>query len=215
VQYYYFPYILSIKKGIENSFGIKIASMSIMDYDLENYERFLGELNSSDGGHWEKLQKRTATLFQVLMDGDLKELVFVLKHYPKYIEIVCEHFRYLYNYSETVADIYAASTLLEISTQYHQKQFVRNLLRKLEKVDEFNSGELKKFLENLIANQEKIHPIIIAYYKHQLALKIQNSDFHKLQMIVLEKNLQKLQGDDSFDFSASDRDANLDIPYMN
>jgi hypothetical protein len=52
-------------------------------------------------------------------------------------------------------------------------------------------------------------------YKHQLALKIQNSDFHKLQMIVLEKNLQKLQGDDSFDFSASDRDANLDIPYMN
>ena len=59
---------------------------------LENYERFLGEFKEQ-GNHWDKIEKRTATLFQVLIDGDLKELVFVLKHYPTYIEIVCEHFR--------------------------------------------------------------------------------------------------------------------------
>jgi hypothetical protein len=55
------------------------------NYNLENYERFLGDFKTV-GGHWKKIQKRTATLFQVLIDGDLKELVFVLKHYPKYVD---------------------------------------------------------------------------------------------------------------------------------
>ena len=32
---------------------------------------------------------------------------------------------------------------------------------------------------------------------------------------MVEKNLLKLNTDDSYDFSASDRDALLDIPYMN
>ena len=185
------------------------------EYDLENYERFLGDLNTTEGGHWEKIQKRTATLFQVLMDGDLKELVFVLKHYPKYIEIVCEHFRYLYNYSETVADIYAASKLLTISEQYHQKQFVRNLLRKLQKIDEYDISKIKSFLEKLLSNQDKIHPIILSYYKTQIQYNIEKSNYHILQIKMVEKNLSKLNTDDSYDFSASDRDATLDIPYMN
>ncbi len=185
------------------------------EYDLENYERFLGEPNSTDGGHWEKLQKRTATLFQVLMDGDLKELVFVLKNYPQYVEIVCEHFRYLYNYSETVADIGAASELLEISTKYHQKQFVRNLLRKLPKIDEFDISGIKNFLDSILESEKTIHPIIQSYYKANTLQYLENGTFHKLQTIAIKKHLEKLNCDDSFDFSASDRDANLDIPYMN
>ena len=107
------------------------------NYKLENYERFFGEFKEH-GAHWDKIEKRTATLFQVLIDGDLKELVFVLKYYPKYIEIVCDHFRYLYNYSAQEADIFAASKLLELSKDYQPKQFVRNLLRKLEKIDDFD-----------------------------------------------------------------------------
>jgi len=185
------------------------------DFDLENYERFLGELNSTDGGHWEKMQKRTATLFQVLMDGDLKELVFVLKNYPQYIEIVCEHFRYLYNYSETVADIFAASELLKISTKYHQKQFVRNLLRKLPKVDEMDIQKMKTFLDSLLKEQKEVHPIIQSYYKTNILQELENGTYHKLQIIAVKKHLEKLNCDDSFDFSAKDRDANLDIPYMN
>ncbi len=183
-------------------------------YDLENYERFLGEFKT-DGGHWEKIQKRTATLFQVLIDGDLKELVFVLKHYPKYIEIVCDHFRYLYNYSEQTADIFAASKLLDMSEGYHQKQFVRNLIRKLEKIDEYDISSLKKFLDKLLDEQTRIHPIILGYYKSEIENNIENNNYHKLQTKVIEKQLSKLTVDDSFDFSARDRDAGLDIPYMN
>jgi hypothetical protein len=185
------------------------------EYNLDDYERFLGDLNTTEGGHWEKIQKRTATLFQVLMDEDLKELVFVLKHYPQYIEIVCEHFRYLYNYSEKTADLFAASELLYISTKYHQKQFVRNLVRKLESIEEYEISKLKNFLEMLLKNQEKIHPIILAYYKSQIEKNLQNSNYHTLQVKIIEKHLANLKADDTYDFSASDRDANLDIPYMN
>lgn len=186
-----------------------------IEFNLEHYERFLGELNNTDGGHWEKLQKRTATLFQVLIDGDLKELVFVLKHYPQYVEIVCDHFRYLYNYSETVADIYAASKLLTMSQEYHQKQFVRNLVRKLKNIEEYDISSLKLFLQELLDNQEKIHPIILGYYKTEIEYLLENREFHKLQKIILEKDLKKLPTNENFDFSATDRDATLDIPYMN
>ncbi len=184
------------------------------EYDLENYERFLGDFKTQ-GGHWEKIQKRTATLFQVLMDGDLKELVFVLENYPKYIEIVCDHFRYLYNYSEKAADIFAASKLLYMSEKYHQKQFVRNLLRKLEKVDEYDISQIKTFLENIFKNQNNIHPIILGYYKTQIELNLQSSSYHKLQEKIIQKYLDRLSVDNTYDFTASDRDANLDIPYMN
>lgn len=124
--------------------------------------------------------KRTATLFQVLMDEDLKELVFVLKHYPQYIEVVCEHFRYLYNYSRKTADIYAASKLLDISVEFHQKQFVRNLLRKLKRLDNYDIKEIKTFLDNLLENQEKINPIILYHYKLHIQDILKENNYHKL-----------------------------------
>lgn len=101
-----------------------------------------------------------------------------------------------------------------MSEGYHQKQFVRNLVRKLEKIDEFDIYKLKDFLDNLVENQDKIHPIILAFYKSEIENNIKNNSYHMLQVKVLAKNLEKLLVDNSFDFSATDRDANLDIPYM-
>lgn len=182
-------------------------------YELQTYDRFLGDFKEK-GNHWDKIEKRTATLFQVLIDGDLKELVFVLKHYPKYVNIVCDHFRYLYNYSAVDADIYAASKLLKMSEGYHPKQFVRNLVRKLKRIDDFDISEIKSFLDELLENQSNIHVIILGYYKSEILKNLESGNYHKLQIKVIEKNLSKLVVDDSFDFSASDRDAALDIPYM-
>jgi len=183
------------------------------EFELQNYERFLGKFKE-EGAHWEKMEKRTATLFQVLIDGDLRELVFVLKHYPMYVEVVCDHFRYLYNYSEQVADIKAASELLQMSEGYHQKQFVRNLLNKLEKLDEYEISDLKKLIEKLLEMQEELHPIIVSFYKAQIAVKIEKDALHTLQKKVFEKMLSSLQAESDFDFRASDRDAQLAIPYM-
>lgn len=136
------------------------------------------------------------------------------KHYPKYIEIVCDHFRYSYNYGGNEADMYATSKLLTMSEGYHQKQFVRNLIRKLPKISDFDISKLNSFLNELLENQEKIHSIILSFYKNEIERNINTNNYHKLQIKVLEKNLQKLPINNDFDFSASDRDANLDIPYM-
>lgn len=184
-------------------------------YELENYERFLGDIKEDIDIHWAKMEKRTATLFQVLIDGDLKELVFVLKNYPKYISLTCEHFRYLYNYSEQVADIYAASELLDMTKEYHTKQFIRNLIRKLQKIDDFDISEIKTFLKEMIENQDRINDILISYYKSEIQSFLDNSTYHKIQIKIIEKELKKLTSNIEIDFNATDRDANLDIPYIN
>lgn len=62
--------------------------------------------------------------------------------------------------------------------------------------------------------KKKIHSIILSFYKNEIERNINTNNYHKLQIKVLEKNLQKLPINNDFDFSASDRDANLDIPYM-
>ena len=56
------------------------------------------------------------------------------------------------------------------------------------------------------------HSIILSFYKNEIERNINTNNYHKLQIKVLEKNLQKLPINNDFDFSASDRDANLDIP---
>lgn len=86
--------------------------------EIEQYRRILEKDNIKSGEpHWASMGKNTITLFQVLIDQDLTHLVMVLQHYPKYIEAVCEHFRYAYSYSENVADIDATSELLKIGCQ--------------------------------------------------------------------------------------------------
>ena len=62
--------------------------------------------------------------------------------------------------------------------------------------------------------KKKIHSIILSFYKNEIERNINTNNYHKLQIKVLEKNLQKLPINNDFGFSASDRDANLDIPYM-
>jgi hypothetical protein len=103
---------------------------------------------------------------------------------------------------------------LDLSKNYQPKQFVRNLLRKLQKIDEFDITQLSLFLNDLIKNQEKLHPIILGFYKNEIEKNISNNNYHLLQIKVIEKNLSKLPINSDFDFSATDRDANLDIPYM-
>ena len=50
--------------------------------------------------------------------------------------------------------------------------------------------------------------------KNEIERNIANNNYHILQIKVIEKNLAKLPANSDFDFTANDRDANLDIPYM-
>lgn len=186
-------------------------------FDVSDIAQFRTLLEAEKVGsakaHWAKVSPRVMTLFQVLMDRDLTELVAVLELYPEYIDLVCEHFRYAYSYNEQTADAQAASRLLDITEHAHSKQFVRNLLRKLTKMSEMGLRELDAFIQGLKATGG-LHPIILDFYYHELQSRLEELGVHKLQQAVLLKKGAFLKSDVAYDFSAEDRDSNLDIPYM-
>lgn len=168
-----------------------------------------------DEPHWRSLSKNTITLFQVLIDQDMTDLVNVLKHFPEYTEWVCEHFRYAYSYSENEADIGATSELLFLGEAYFSKQFVRNLVRKLPKTDEMSIEELSKLALHVKENHEEWHPIVTNYLCDNITRTLNRSNLHPLQRIVVTKPIQTIKRKETYSYDAEDRDAVLDIPYMN
>ena len=168
-----------------------------------------------DEPHWRRISKNTVSLFQVLIDQDLKELVMVLEHYPRYTEWVCEHFRYAYSYSENEADIGAASQLLELGEPFFTKQFVRNLVRKLPRLDTLEPEALKSFAENVAVQQEKWHPIITNHYCDAIMEEVEAQRLHPLQRLAITNKIVSIERIETFEYDAEDRDAVLDIPYMN
>ncbi|MCW8821993.1 MAG: hypothetical protein OQK45_07175 [Sulfurovum sp.] len=168
-----------------------------------------------DEPHWRRISKNTITLFQVLIDQDLSDLIRVLEHYPRYTEWVCEHFRYAYSYSENSADINAASKLLYMGEPYFSKQFVRNVVRKLPKIEEWSLEEIKEFSKHMVEKSTKWHPIIINYYYDTLTQYVHKQKLHPLQRIALATQIEGIIRQDSYTYDAEDRDAVLDIPYMN
>lgn len=187
-------------------------------FDVSDISQFRALLEEERVGsakaHWAKVSPRVMTLFQVLMDRDLTELVAVLELYPEYIDLVCEHFRYAYSYNEQIADTLAASRLLFITEHAHAKQFVRNLLRKLTKMSEMDLKELDAFVLSLKEIADELHPIILDFYYKELELRLDELGIHKLQSAVMLKKGAFLKSETAYDFSAEDRDSNLDIPYM-
>jgi hypothetical protein len=183
---------------------------------IEQYRPILERDNfQSDEPHWRRISKNTISLFQVLIDQDLHDLVNVLEHYPRYTEWVCEHFRYAYSYSENEADIDAASRLLFLGEAYFSKQFVRNVVRKLPKLDDMNLERLGCFIPHMVQAHTQWHPIVINHYHHEVTEQIEALRLHPLQRIALTRQMAAIELQETYDYEAEDRDAVLDIPYMN
>lgn len=184
--------------------------------EIEQYRRILDKDTIKSGEpHWASMGKNTITLFQVLIDQDLTHLVMVLQHYPKYIEAVCEHFRYAYSYSENTANIDAASQLLKMGEPYFTKQFVRNVMRKLPRIESDDRDALQTFIDDVHNNQQVWHPIITMHYRTMIKRLINETPLHPLQRIVLDKKMTTIHEVSTYAYEALDRDSHLDIPYMN
>lgn len=184
--------------------------------NIEQYRRVLdNDTYKADEPHWRSLKKNTITLFQVLIDQDLQELVNVLKHYPQYTEWVCEHFRYAYSYSENIANVDAASELLMIGEKYFSKQFVRNVTRKLPKTDDMDMEELAFFATMIQNKYRSWHPIVTNFLCESFTKTLEKSHMHPLQRIAIFKPISNIKHQETYDYDANDRDALLDIPYMN
>ncbi len=184
--------------------------------DITQYQPILTKDNfQASESHWRQLSKNTISLFQVLIDQDLKDLVNVLEHYPRYTQWVCEHFRYAYSYSENEADIQAASRLLHLGEPYFSKQFVRNVVRKLPTLDELDTDGLLAFAQRMYDEHSTWHSIVIEFYHCAYTDRTNAMSLHPLQRIALMKPLEKIVYIQEYDYQAEDRDAVLDIPYMN
>jgi hypothetical protein len=182
---------------------------------IEQYRPILEKDNfQSDEPHWRRISKNTISLFQVLIDQDLCDLVNVLEHYPRYVEWVCEHFRYAYSYSENEANIDAASKLLFLGEPYFSKQFVRNVMRKLPKLDGMELEALNRFAERIGTCHHDWHPIVTNHYCDLLNNTVDKLKLHPLQRIALTRSIATVERRKTFDYDAEDRDAVLDIPYM-
>lgn len=168
----------------------------------------------SDELHWNSISKNSITLFQVLIDQDLSHLVMVLEEYPRYIPIVCDHFRYAYSYSENEAQIVAASKLLDMGEAYFTKQFVRNVMRKLPQLSALKLDSLVEFVKTFTNEGNSWHPIIRKFYFDEIEKVIKTLKLHPLQRITLSKGLSSIKLEPCFEYGATDRDKSLDIPYM-
>lgn len=168
----------------------------------------------SEEPHWRRISKNTISLFQVLIDQDLKDLVAILEQYPRYVEWVCEHFRYAYSYSENEADIAAASRLLELGEPYFSKQFVRNVVRKLPKIDSMDLEAVANFARFMGKHHPSWHPIVTNHYCDALNEYIDAMKLHPLQRIAVLREIDAIERQETYDYEAEDRDAVLDIPYM-
>jgi len=183
---------------------------------LEQYDRVLSMDKIKEGEtHWNSLGKSTITLIQVLIDQDLTHLVMVLEKYPGYIEAVCEHFRYAYSYSENEANLFATSKLLDMGRPHFTKQFVRNVVRKLPKIDMSVIEEVKEMSEFLAEHKAELNEIILNHYGDIFTEKLKHVSLHPLQRIALAKGIEKFHIKEVYNYQAEDRDAALDIPYMN
>lgn len=183
---------------------------------IERYRATLDKDNfQPNEPHWRRISKNTISLFQVLIDQDLSDLVMVLEHYPRYTEWACEHFRYAYRYSENSADIAAASRLLFLGEPYFSKQFVRNVVRKLPAMETMDIDGAKRFVERMLNEHAQWHPIVTNHYCDAVNRYAEAQMPHPLQRITLTGKLGGIERQKSFDYEASDRDAVLDIPYMN
>ncbi len=184
--------------------------------EIAQYRRILdNDRFDEDESHWNRIGKNAIPLFGVLMDQDLRQLVLVLRAYPRYIPIVCEHFRYSYSYSENSGDVEAVSELLQMGEPYFTKQFVRNVVRKLRRLEGMSLEALLEFTKALAAGSQSYHPIVTHHYASAIKQSLERRSLHPLQRLMVEREAARIALVDTFDYEAEDRDAALDIPYMN
>ena len=119
------------------------------------------------------------------------------------------------SYSENEADIEAASELLRMGEPYFSKQFVRNVVRKLPNLNELDTDSLSEFAQKMHAEHINWHSIVTEFYFQCYTDKINSLSLHPLQRIALMKPLKEVIYTQEYDYQSQDRDAVLDIPYMN
>lgn len=139
-----------------------------------------------------KIRNRTRMLFRDLVDNDFRELNLVLKIVPVFLDVAIDQLIYGRKWNEIVAHDIEASLFLDRVGEKGNKLFYEAFFAKLTNFEEFEIGELKEFLIEKLAHKEHLHSEILAHYKIQGKLWLENSNSHILQKKVIEGLIDKL-----------------------
>ena len=137
-----------------------------------------------------KIRNRTRMLFRDLIDNDFTELNQVLEIVPVFLSVAIDQLVNGRLWNDIVASEIEASKFLKRiykSEENINDEFLEALHRKLADFSEFDSGELKEYLNNLLVQKEQIDKIILEYYKEKTFEYTQECDLHILQKKGLEK----------------------------
>jgi len=140
-----------------------------------------------------KISKRSRMLFRDLVDNDFTELNLVLDLVPVFIDVAADQ---LINGRKWNDDIFAdeleATKFLHRAKEYITEEFLEALFFKLQNFEDFDNGEIKEFLENIIHKKENIDKIILEYYYEKVGEWLEDQEIHLLQKKSIENLAKKL-----------------------
>lgn len=139
-----------------------------------------------------KIRNRTRMLFRSLVDNDFTELNKVLDLVPVFLPVAIDQLKVGRKWNDISAKELEATKFLERCKEYVDDNFLESLYFKLQSFEDFDTSELKEFLEIIISKKDDINKIILEYYNIQTKNWIENSDLHILQKKTLEKLANKL-----------------------
>ena len=139
-----------------------------------------------------KIRNRTRMLFRSLVDNDFKELNEVLDLVPVFLPVAVDQLKNGRKWNDINADEIEVTKFIKKAQEYLDDDFFEALFFKLKDVEDFDSSELKDFLNEIIPKKEKIDKRVLEYYQREVALWCKNSDIHILQKKGIEKLSSKL-----------------------
>lgn len=86
-----------------------------------------------------------------------------------------------------IDDIVVLSKALSKNTRYR-----RRYLNSINALDGYDLMQIIKILEKLIANKEKIHPMILDHFSTKIKEHLSKLSIKKLQKMIILKNTDKL-----------------------
>ncbi len=138
-----------------------------------------------------KIRNRTRMLFRDLVDNDFTELNQVLEIVPVFLNVAIDQLINGRLWNDIVAcEIETSKFLKQIKNRQTlniDEDLLKAIYRKLADFNEFDTKELKEYLNTLLSKKDFIDEIILNYYKNKVFEYTNMSDLHILQKKGLEK----------------------------
>jgi len=139
-----------------------------------------------------KIRNRTRMLFRDLVDNDFVELNLVLGLVPVMLDVAIDQLIHGRKWNDIPANDIEASKFLA-RVECYDETFIEALQAKLQDFEEFDVGELKAFLNQIIGQKEQIDSLILEHYQIKAKEWLEESGLHILQKKGIKSLIKKLE----------------------